>query len=125
MDLDDNNVLKGVTTFNLHPHLPHLHVPESLSGSVRVLAKQMINPAASNHPFVEAGNRYFNSLLWIPPDGNRAANVFVCDATIWSSAFGGVKSLETFWKNLAGMKQPRRGRAALKRKKGVKKKRIR
>jgi hypothetical protein len=100
-ELDDLNILQNVTTFNLHAHLPHYHVPDPLKSSIRVLAKQAINPAASIHPFVQAGNLYFNALLWIPPNGNRVANIFVCDATLWSSAFGGVSSLEIFWKNLA------------------------
>jgi hypothetical protein len=103
-ELDDLNILQGVTTFNLHAHLPHYFVPGFLKDSVRVLAKQSINPIASNHPFVEAGNSVFNSLLWMPPSENYQANIFVCDATIWSSAFGGVQSLEVFWKNLALLK---------------------
>lgn len=103
-ELDDLNILNGVTTFNLHAHLPHYFIPDFLNESVRVLAKQRINPAASSHPFVEAGNLYFNALLWIPPSGNRAANIFVCDATLWSAAFNGVKSLEAFWRNLANLK---------------------
>jgi len=103
-DLDDHQVLRDVDTFNLHAHLPHLYVPESLSKSVRVLARQLINPMAPPHPFVTAGNRYFNAFLWIPPEGRRAANIFVCDATLWSSAFLGVKSLEQFWRNLAALR---------------------
>ena len=100
-ELDDLKILQGVTTFNLHAHLPHYSVPDFLKESIRVLAKQPINPAASSHPFVEAGNHYFNALLWIPPSAPRGANIFVCDATLWSSAFGGVQSLEVFWRNLA------------------------
>ncbi len=102
-ELDDLKILRDVTTFNLHAHLPHYFVPDFLKESVRVLAKQPINLAASSHPFVEAGNRYFNALLWIPPSGNRAANIFVCDATLWSSAFSGVQSLKLFWRNLANL----------------------
>lgn len=102
-ELDELQVLEGVDTFNLHPHLPHYFVPDFLQKSVRVLAKQAINPTAAKHPFVEAGNSYFNALLWIMPNAKRAANVFVCDSTLWSSAFGGVKSLEIFWKNLANL----------------------
>jgi hypothetical protein len=102
-DLDDLNILQNVPTFNLHAHLPHYFVPDFLKNSVRVLAKQSINPAAPKHPFVAAGNLNFNALLWIPPHGARHANIFVCDATLWSSAFGGVQSLELFWKNLALM----------------------
>jgi hypothetical protein len=100
-DLDGLGVLRGVDTFNLHPHLPHLYVPEVFRSHVRVLARQEINPAAAGHPFVEAGNRYFDAMLWIPPNGSRAANIFICDATLWSSAFGGAGSLQQFWLNLA------------------------
>jgi hypothetical protein len=103
-DLDDLKILQGVNTFNLHSHLPHLHVPESLNKSVRVLARQLINPLAPPHPFVNAGNRYFNAFLWIPPNGRQAANIFVCDATLWSSAFSGVGSLEVLWRNLTNLR---------------------
>jgi hypothetical protein len=100
-DMDELKVLQGVNTFNLHPHLPHLHVPGALDSSVRVLARQLINPQAPRHPFVDAGNRYLNALVWIPPEGSRAGHVFVGDATLFTSAFGGLQSLETFWRNLA------------------------
>jgi hypothetical protein len=103
-DLDELRILRGVSTFNLHPHLPHLYLPEPLAGTARVLARQPINPQAQSHPFVEAGNRYFDALVWIPPGGRRAGNIFVCDATLWSSAFGGVDSLKNFWGNLADLK---------------------
>jgi hypothetical protein len=98
---DEERILEGVTTFNLHPHLPHLDVPLGLAPSVRVLARQLINPQAGPHPFVDAGNRFFNALLHIPPEGRRAAHILVCDATLWSAAFGGTESLRVFWRNLA------------------------
>ncbi len=103
-DLDEVGILQGVTTFNLHPHLPHFQVPASLNTTVRVLARQLINPQAARHPFADAGNDYFNALLWIPPDGTRASHVFVCDVTLWTSVFGGLESLETLWRNLARLK---------------------
>lgn len=103
-ELDELNILQGVTTFNLHPHLPHFSITKTRQSEVRVLAKQLINPNAASHPFVEAGNTYFNAFVWIPPKDSQAGNLFVCDATLWSSAFGGVASLEVFWKNLARMK---------------------
>lgn len=103
-ELDTLKILRDVTSFNLHAHLPHFYVPHYLKDSVRVLAKQPISPSASSHPFVNAGNLYFNALLWILPNDSRAANIFVCDATLWSSAFGGVQSLEAFWNNLANLK---------------------
>ncbi|MCI0458401.1 MAG: hypothetical protein L0Z62_15660 [Gemmataceae bacterium] len=103
-DLDRHRVLEGVRTFNLHPHLPHLHVPPALAGVVHVLARQPVNPAATGHPFVEEGNRYFNALLWVPPGEGRAGHVLICDATLWSAAFGGLESLENFWRNLTRLK---------------------
>jgi hypothetical protein len=106
-DLDRLQLLAGVDTFNLHPHLPHLFVPESLAGHALVLAKQSLSlqtqPGADVHPFVAAGNRVFNSLVWAPPRAKRAGHVLVCDATLWSAAFGGLASLERFWTNLADM----------------------
>jgi hypothetical protein len=100
-DLDDRRILEGVATFNLHPHLPHLHIAENTATPIRVLARQAINLDARPHPFVEAGNRFFNALLWAPPHATRAGSVFVCDATLWSGAFGGVPSLTQFWRNIA------------------------
>jgi hypothetical protein len=71
--------------------------------NVVVLAKQPVDLMAPSHPFVEAGNTFFNAMLWIPPAAERAGNIFVCDATLWSSAFSGLDSLEQLWKNLALM----------------------
>jgi hypothetical protein len=96
-------ILQNVTTFNLHPHLPHLQVVATNSNKVVVLAKQLIDLTAPPHPFVEAGNLVFDAMLWVPPGGERAGNIFICDATLWSSAFSGLESLEQFWKNLAAM----------------------
>jgi hypothetical protein len=101
-EADELNVLEGVSTFNLHPHLPHLEILGQ-AGDIRVLAQQLINPKAPPHPFVKSGNIAFNALLWIKPGGERKGNVFVCDATMWSSAFGGLESLERFWRNIAGL----------------------
>jgi hypothetical protein len=101
--LDQTGVMAQVTTLNLHPHLPHLEIPPALNGKIRVLARQRINPAAPLHPFVEAENTWFNTLLHAPPDGERAGHVFVCDATLWGSAFGGLSSLQNSWRNLAAL----------------------
>jgi hypothetical protein len=92
-------LLEGVTTLNLHPHLPHLYVPPESRDRVDVLARQPVNPAAP-HPFTDAGNRSFNALLRDRPPGLPGL-VLVCDATLWSSAFGGLASLRAFWHNLA------------------------
>ena len=102
-DLDDLNILHGVTTFTRHPHLPHLHVPPQIADKVDVLARQPINLAASRHPFVDAGNRFFNALLRLR-SSDIGGSLFACDATVWTSAFGGLESLQTFWGNLAKLK---------------------
>jgi len=101
-DLDLTGVLRGVSTFNLHPHLPHLALPTGIDTGLELLAQQRINSKASKHPFFEAGNRTFNAFLQSRPD-RFPGKVFVCDATLWSSAFGGLASLQAFWRNLSQM----------------------
>ena len=49
----------------------------------------------------EAGNRELNMFLWMPPGGDRAGDILLADSTIFTTLFGGDKSLECFWKNLA------------------------
>jgi hypothetical protein len=100
-DLDRLDILNGVSVFNLHPHLPHLDVPPESASRFHVLARQSIDTGAKSHPFVTAGNAHFNALLWAPPHDRVAGQVLICDATLWSSAFGGLASLEQFWKNIA------------------------
>jgi hypothetical protein len=39
----------------------------------------------------------------MPPNAQRAGNILLADSTIFTTLFGGVESLETFWKNLATM----------------------
>ncbi len=98
-DLDGPGWLQGVTTFNLHPHLPHFALTTSDEKHVKILAKQSINMTRP-HPFTDAGNSEFNAFLWLPPDGKRAGNILVADATLWSYTFGGDSSLRRLWKNL-------------------------
>ena len=101
-DLDSRGWLKGVTTFNFHPHLPHYALTTEDTGSVHVLARQPID-ISRPHPFTEAGNTEFNAFVWMPPKGGRAGDVLLADSTIFTTLFGGMESLETFWKNLATM----------------------
>jgi hypothetical protein len=99
-DLDTRGWLTGVTTFNFHPHLPHYAVTTDDTKLIRVLARQpvdMTNP----HPFTEAGNREFNTFLWMPPSGTRAGDILLVDLTIFTTLFGGTESLDNFWHNLA------------------------
>jgi hypothetical protein len=102
-DLDRNGLLHGVRTFNLHPHLPHLSLPV-MDETMDVLALQLVNPGAPPHPFVQAGHRAFNALLQARPN-MFAGTLLVCDATMWSSAFQGLESLEIFWRNLATLRK--------------------
>jgi hypothetical protein len=111
--LDSRGLLKGVTTFNFHPHLPHYALLTEDTKIVQVLAKQPIDMSRP-HPFTEAGNREFNTFIWMPPNGERAGDILLADSTIFTTLFGGVESLENFWKNLASMPltsstQPQRG----------------
>ena len=67
---------------------------------VKVLATQPID-LARPHPFIEAGNREFNSFVWMPPGGKRAGEILLADSTVFSTLFGADDSLKRFWKNLA------------------------
>jgi len=98
-DLDTRGWLKGVTTFNFHMHLPHYALTTN-SDSVKVLARQPID-LSRPHPFTEAGNREFNACIWIPPGGDRAADILMADSTVFSTLFGVDESLECFWRNIA------------------------
>ncbi len=99
-DLDKLGLLKGVTTFNFHPHLPHYAVTTDDAKAVHVLTRQPID-LDRTHPFTAAGNTEFNSCIWMPPSPERAGNILLADSTIFTTLFGGTDSLETFWKNLA------------------------
>ncbi len=101
-DLDSRGLLKGVSTFNFHPHLPHYALTTEDAKFVQVLARQPIDMTRP-HPFTETGNREFNTFIWMPPNGKRAADILLADSTIFTTLFGGVESLENFWKNLASM----------------------
>jgi len=106
-DFDAKGWLNGVTTFNFHPHLPHYAVITEDQKSIYVLARQPID-MSHPHPFTETGNREFNMFLWMPPNGNRAGDILFADSTIFTTLFGGDKSLENFWKNLANTRIVRR-----------------
>ncbi len=99
-DLDRMGLLKGVTTFNFHPHLPHYAVTGDDAKAVHVLASQPVD-LDRPHPFIAAGNTEFNSCIWMPPKGERAGHILLADSTIFTTLFGGTDSLETFWGNLA------------------------
>ena len=99
-DLDTRAWLDGVATFNFHRHLPHYAVTTDDGLAVRVLATQPID-LSRPHPFTEAGNREFNSFVWLPPAAKRAGEILLADSTVFSTLFGADDSLRRFWKNLA------------------------
>ena len=100
-DLDKLGLLRGVTNFSFHMHLPHYRV--TTPGAIHVLARQEIDPGRP-HPFSAAGNSEFNALLWMPPSGKRAGDILVMDSTHFTTLFGGTDSLKAFWSNLAAMR---------------------
>ncbi len=101
-DLDSLGLLQNVPTLNFHPHLPHYELTGD-ADSVHVLARQPID-LERPHPYTEAGEREFNCLLWMPPNDERAGDIVLVDSTNFTTLFGGTKSLETFWRNLAAMR---------------------
>jgi hypothetical protein len=52
------------------------------------------------HPFIEEGNREFNSFIWMPPANARGGEILMADSTVFSTLFGAYDSLKRFWKNL-------------------------
>ena len=68
-DLDTRGWLEGVTNFSFHKHLPHYAVTTDDAKAVHVLGRQPID-LSKPHPFTEAGNREFNSFVWMPPAGD-------------------------------------------------------
>jgi hypothetical protein len=102
-DLDTRGWLNGVSNFSFHKHLPHYAVTGEHAASVNVLATQPID-LSKPHPFTEAGNREFNSFVWMPPANARAGEILLADSTVFSTLFGADDSLKRFWANLATAK---------------------
>lgn len=101
-DLDKLRLLKKVTTFNFHPHLPHYELVDDDGKTARLLARQPID-LEMPHPFTEAGNKEFNAFIWMPPKDKRAGDILLADSTIFTNLFGGSESLQNFWRNIAMM----------------------
>ena len=97
--LDRLGLLNGVSTFNLHPHLPHFERLGEAAEKLDVLARQSIDLAAPPHPFVQSGHSTFDALLQSRPHVFAGA-LLVGDATLWSSTAGGVDSLRRLWRNV-------------------------
>lgn len=104
-DLDELDLLDGVTTFNFHPHLPHYDLTTQDAKSAVLLARQPIDRERS-HPFVEEGNTEFNAFIWMPPTTERPGDIVLADSTIFTVLFGESQSLLNFWRNLATMRCP-------------------
>lgn len=102
-DLDKPGLLRNVTTFNFHPHLPHYEVTTQDTSSLVVLGRQPID-LERPHPFTAAGNTEFNAFIWMPPKAQRAGDLLLVDSTNFTTLFGGTESLTNFWRNLALMK---------------------
>ncbi|MEI9995050.1 MAG: hypothetical protein WDM91_10680 [Rhizomicrobium sp.] len=101
---DRAGLMAGVTTFNLHAHLPHFERLGDSVAKLDVLARQPIDPDAPPHPFTATGRRDFDALLQTGPDV-FPGRVLVCDTTTWSSTVGGLDSLQRFWRNVALQKR--------------------
>ncbi len=97
--LDRLRLLSDVTTFNLHPHLPHFERLGDAAGKMEVLARQRIDLTAPPHPFTQGGRTTFDALLQSGP-GVFAGDLLVGDTTLWSSTASGVDSLRRFWTNV-------------------------
>jgi hypothetical protein len=99
--LDRLQLLQGVSTFNLHPHLPQLERLGDAATKMDVLVRQKISLTAPPHPFTRDGRTTFDALLQSRP-GVFAGTLLVGDTTLWSSTAGGVDSLRRFWSNVVG-----------------------
>lgn len=102
-DLDKPGLLRDVTNFSFHMHLPQYRVTDASPGVIHVLARQPID-ADRPHPWSAAGNSEFNALLWMPPAGRRGGQIVLVDSTHFTTLFGGTDSLKAFWRNLAAMR---------------------
>ena len=98
-DLDRLGLLEGVTTFNSHPHLPHLERCGAATENLDVLARQHVEPDAPPHPFTANGRAMFDSLLQSRP-GVFRGDLLVGDATLFTSTWRGVESLTRLWTNI-------------------------
>ncbi|HEX4303459.1 MAG TPA: hypothetical protein VHZ78_11760 [Rhizomicrobium sp.] len=99
-------LLDGVSTFNLHPHLPQLERLGDAATKMDVLARQAIDLAAPPHPYVQSGRATFDALLQ-SKEGVFAGTILVSDATLWSGTAGGLDNLRRLWTNV--VLRPRRG----------------
>jgi hypothetical protein len=97
---DRFNLLQGVKTFHLHPHLPHFEMLGDSPNKLDVLVEQSIDLEAPPHPFIKQGRKSFDALLQSKPNV-FSGRLLICDATIWTSTNGGLGSLRQFWSNVS------------------------
>jgi hypothetical protein len=102
-DLDELGLLRDVTTFNFHQHLPHYQLTRPDGPDLRVLGRQRVDPHRP-HPFTAAGHTEFNALVWMPPERERAGDIVLIDSTHFTTLFGGTDSLRNLWRNIAMMR---------------------
>jgi hypothetical protein len=95
---DRFGILAGVPHLNLHPHLPHFERLGSGGHALEILARQTVSLDAPPHPEAPAGGA-FDAILQARPEVGLGRLV-VCDATLWTSAFGGLQGLQALWKNV-------------------------
>ncbi|WP_024448474.1 hypothetical protein [Mycolicibacterium iranicum] len=101
-EFDELGLLADVPTLSFHQHLPHYELTAPEGANLRVLARQPVD-LKRPHPFTAAGNTAFNAVIWMPPDGERAADIVLIDSTHFTTLFGGTDSLRNLWRNLARM----------------------
>ena len=94
-DLDGLGLLKDVTSLNFHPHLPHYAVTDAecrhpcawhasrWTSTGRILSRRPANTA-------------FNCLLWMPPAGDRGADIVLVDSTHFTTLFGATREPQEF-----------------------------
>lgn len=97
--LDRLQLLCGVRTFDLRPHLPHFERMGDALAKLEVPARQRIDLAVPPHHFTADVRATFDALLQSKAD-TFAGTLLVGDATLWSSTAGGVDNLQTFWTNI-------------------------
>ena len=102
--VDRSALMQGVTTFNLHAHLPHFERIGAGVEKLEVVARQLIDPGAPPHPFTATGRGDFDALLQSKP-GVFRGRLLICDSTTWSSTVGGIDSLQRFWRNIAQLER--------------------
>jgi len=100
-DLDLHGLLKGVTTFNFHPHLPHYALTTEDTKLVQVLARQPIDMSRP-HPFTEAETASSIRSSGCPERKASSRHLVGRLHNIYDVVWR-VESLENFWKNLASI----------------------